>query len=53
MFVDRQYTSANHIEIFCISCGDRKFFHPPQESSEGRWILQKEISRAKNTIVSL
>lgn len=53
MFVDRQYTSSNHIEIFCISCGDRKFFHPPHETSEGRWILQKEISLAKNTIVNL
>lgn len=53
MFVDRQYSTYDHLEIFCISCGDRRFFHPPQDSSEGRWLLQKEISLAKNTIVNL
>lgn len=53
MFVDRQYSSHIHIEIFCLCCGSRRFFHPPEESIEGRWILQKEILMAKNTIASL
>lgn len=53
MFVDRQYTSIQHIEIYCVRCGERKFYNPPQNSSEGRWILQKEILLAKSTIVSL
>lgn len=42
MFVDRQYNKINHIEIFCISCGTRRFFHPPSESGEGSWILQRK-----------
>jgi hypothetical protein len=53
MFVDRQYTTIDHLEIFCVSCGSRTFFHPPSESEQGRWILQKERSRVKNTITSL
>ncbi len=53
MFVDRQYTTVDHMEMFCIVCGVRDFFHPPSESERGRWILQKEKLRAKNTITSL
>jgi predicted nucleic-acid-binding Zn-ribbon protein len=53
MFVDRQYTTVDHLETFCIKCGSRNFFHPPSESSEGKWILQKEKSRAKSTITPL
>lgn len=53
VFVDRQYTSYDHIETFCVSCGNRNYYHPPQNSSEGRWILQKEILLAKSTITSL
>jgi DNA-directed RNA polymerase subunit RPC12/RpoP len=53
MFVDRQYSSVQHIEVFCLYCGSRKFFHPPQDSQEGRWILLKETLLAKNTITSL
>ena len=53
MFVDRQYTTVDHIEIFCMSCGERKFFHPPSESEQGRWILQKEKFRANSTITTL
>ena len=53
MFVDRQYTTVDHMEVFCIVCGVRDFFHPPSESERGRWILQKEKLRAKNTITSL
>jgi hypothetical protein len=53
MFVDRQYSSIDHLEIFCVLCGSRVFFHPPLESEQGRWILQKEKSRANSTITRL
>jgi len=53
MFVDRQYTSSIHLETYCIRCGNRKFFHPPSDSREGRWILQTESLKAKYTIASL
>ena len=53
MFIDRQYTTFEHMETYCISCGLRKFFHPPRDSEEGRWLLQKELSRAKLTITTL
>jgi hypothetical protein len=53
MFVDRQYTNVDHLETYCIRCGHRKFFHPPSESQEGKWLLLKEKSRAKNTIENL
>jgi hypothetical protein len=53
MFVDRQYSTNEHLETFCVLCGARTFFHPPSESEQGRWILQREKSRANNTITSL
>ena len=53
MFIDRQYTSIDHLEIYCISCGIRVFFHPPSVSQEGKWLLKKEQSRAKSTITNL
>jgi len=53
IFVDRQYSSTQHIETYCMGCGQRKFFHPPTESEEGKWLLAKEILRAKNTITKL
>jgi hypothetical protein len=53
MFVDRQYSSINHVEIYCVMCGFRKFFHPPEETREGAWILQSEKSKAIHTITSL
>jgi len=53
VFIDRQYSSIDHIETFCIMCGARKFFHPPSQSLEGRWLLEKEKLRAKRTITSL
>ena len=53
VFLDRQYTSIEHIETFCILCGDRKFYHPPRDSMEGRWLLLREKSRAKSTTTSL
>lgn len=53
MFIDRVYNSMHHIEIFCLYCGSRRFFHPPQESEEGLWLLKKEVLRAKATIAPL
>lgn len=53
MFIDRIYTKANHLETYCLSCGSRKFYNPPSESSEGKWLLQKETLRAKITISRL
>ncbi len=53
MFVDRQFSSVDHLEIFCILCGSRAFFHPPAQTGEGRWLLEKEKLLAKNTITTL
>jgi hypothetical protein len=53
MFIDRQYSSPSHLETYCLYCGSRKFFNPPQNSREGVWLLQKEILRAKSTISPL
>jgi hypothetical protein len=53
MFVDRQYSSQVHIETYCITCGARKFYHPPLESKEGLWLLNLESLRAKTIITSL
>jgi predicted nucleic-acid-binding Zn-ribbon protein len=53
MFIDRQYTRAEYLEVFCLTCGNRKFYNPPSASSEGAWLLQKEILKAKNTISQL
>lgn len=50
MLVDRQYTTVEHIEIYCLYCGSRRFFHPPNESAEGQWLLEKEKFRAKITM---
>jgi hypothetical protein len=53
MFIDRLYTTMDHLEVYCIACGDRKFYRPPSESAEGKWLLQKELYRAKYTTTSL
>jgi hypothetical protein len=53
MFIDRQYTEINNLEIYCIKCGERKFFHPPNNSQEGRWLLKREQLRAKSTMSHL
>lgn len=53
VFVDRQYSSSIHLETFCIMCGYRKFFHPPEDSAEGLWLLEKERLLAKSTITTL
>jgi predicted nucleic acid-binding Zn-ribbon protein len=53
MFIDRQYSTQAHVETYCLCCGNRKFFHPPSDSKEGRWILAQEKLRAKITMASL
>jgi hypothetical protein len=53
VFVDRQYTTVDHLETACVLCGNRTFYHPPSETKEGKWLLQKEKSRAKHTITNL
>ena len=53
MFVDRIYTTTLHIEVYCLACGSRRFFHPPEDSIEGTWLLKKEVLRAKATIAPL
>jgi hypothetical protein len=53
MFVDRQYTTVDHIETFCMICGSRNFYHPPSLSSEGIWLLTQERLRAKSIMMPL
>ena len=53
MFVDRQYSQINNLEMYCMSCGSRTFFHPPSNSQEGLWLLKREQLRAKATMSSL
>ena len=53
MFIDRQYTEINNLEMYCMSCGARSYFHPPSNSQEGTWLLKKEQLRAKSTMSHL
>lgn len=53
MFIDRQYSNVDHLETYCLSCGNRRFFHPPSESRQGQWLLDQEKLRAKTIITSL
>jgi hypothetical protein len=53
VFIDRTYSSPMHLETYCILCGTRKFYSPPDKTTEGRWLLKKEVLRAKATISSL
>jgi hypothetical protein len=53
LLVDRQYSSQAHLEVYCIRCGYRKFYHPPADTKEGLWLLNLENLKAKTTIASL
>lgn len=53
VFIDRTYSSPMHLETYCILCGTRNFYNPPQSTSEGLWLLKRELSRVKATISSL
>ena len=48
MFIDRAFSEYNHIEIFCIRCGKRTFYHNfNKESGEAAWLWQMEKKRAE------
>jgi hypothetical protein len=49
MFVDRVYTTDNHVELFCITCGARKFHHNSNER-EALWLIQSETKRMQALI---
>jgi hypothetical protein len=54
MFVDRAYSAINHIEVFCVCCGNRKFYHNfSNEDKDAQWILMVEKRRANIYITSL
>jgi|APGre2960657373_1045057.scaffolds.fasta_scaffold00019_15 hypothetical protein len=53
VLVDRQFSTSEHLEVYCIICGKRKFYHPPDSSKEGSWLLSQEKTRAKTTIAPL
>jgi hypothetical protein len=54
MFVDRAYSARNHIEIFCVCCGHRVFFHNfSKEDGMAQWILLMEKKRASIYATSL
>lgn len=44
MFVDRVFTSHDHLEVFCIVCGKRDIYHPPSKFERNvQWLHQKEM----------
>lgn len=54
IFVDRVFSSQTHLEVFCINCGARKFFHNfTEEDTQAQWLLEIETKRAKASISKL
>ena len=54
MFVDRMYSAPNHLEIFCIMCGSRKFYRNfTEKDTEAIWLAKMESQRAKQSISPL
>jgi len=54
VFVDRAFNALNHIETFCVVCGNRKFYHNFTEKDiEAQWLLKMEQMRAEISISSL
>jgi 5-methylcytosine-specific restriction endonuclease McrA len=48
VFVDRVHSAYDHLEIFCINCGERKMFHPPSRFDKDiQWLDKIEKSRVK------
>lgn len=48
MFVDRVFLSYNHLELYCFVCGKREMYpHPERHGKRAKWIMQKEIERAR------
>ena len=51
LFVDRVFSSHDHLETFCINCGARTMYHPPSKfGSFGLWLeeAEKEIAKRVN-----
>jgi DNA-directed RNA polymerase subunit M/transcription elongation factor TFIIS len=48
MFVDRVFTSHDHLELYCLKCGKRDMYHNPQKYGKKiQWIIEKEREIAK------
>jgi hypothetical protein len=48
MFVDRVFSSHDHLELYCLKCGKRDMYHNPQKyGKQIQWIMQKEKEIAK------
>lgn len=46
IFVDRVFTSYDHLETFCIVCGARNIYHPPSKFERKiQWLHQNELKR--------
>jgi hypothetical protein len=46
LFVDRVFTSHDHLETFCIICGGRNIYHPPSKFERNiQWLHQNELKR--------
>lgn len=42
MFVDRVYTTNDHLEVFCIICGKRHMINPQTAGANVKWLVQAE-----------
>jgi hypothetical protein len=50
MFVDRSYSSKDHLEIFCMTCGKREIFdHISKFGERVKWIMSAEVVLAKRS----
>lgn len=48
MFVDRVFSSYDHLELYCFTCGKRDMYHTPQKYGKKiQWIMQQEKQIAK------
>lgn len=51
MFIDRAFTEENHMETFCIRCGNRVFYHDfDKVNGESAWLWRMEKARMKASI---
>jgi hypothetical protein len=50
VFVDRVFSSIDHLETFCINCGKREMYHPPSKFGQITWLAEKEavLSKTRN-----
>lgn len=48
IFVDRVYSTHDHLEVFCINCGSRKMYHPPSKfGAFALWLEKIENQQMK------